>query len=75
MTLKDRNAKFGDPQEALRRKAVQLVLAGQSQSDAARMVGVTRQAVSKWMKAYRQNGSESLVTKKAGRPKRQEQPA
>ena len=62
--------KSKDPQETLRRRTVQFVLDGESQSAAARKFGVTRQAVSKWMKAYRQHGPAGLATKPRGRPKR-----
>jgi transposase len=44
-------------QEALRRRVVRAVqTGGVTQSDAARVFGVTRRAVSKWMAAYRAGG-------------------
>jgi len=56
-------------QEDLRRKAIKAVLDGRKQSDVADMFGVTRQAVGKWVKAYRTNGTKALKAKPKGRPK------
>jgi len=55
-------------QEALRRKAVEDVLAGRKQIDVAMSLGVTRQAVSKWLKAFREGGADALKARKRGRP-------
>lgn len=56
-------------QEALRIKAVKAVQNGMRQVTAAQTFGVTRQAVGKWMRAYRTGGMEALAAKPQGRPK------
>jgi len=56
-------------QEDLRRKAVKAVLDGKTQVEAAKLFGITRQAVGKWMKAYREGGVKKLKAKRKGRPK------
>ena len=56
-------------QEQLRRKAIEAVESGAKQGEVARLYGVTRQAVAKWVKAYRQGGSKALRTKRQGRPR------
>ena len=56
-------------QEDLRRKAVNAVLDGKKQVEVANLFGITRQAVGKWMKAYREGGTKALKAKKKGRPK------
>lgn len=56
-------------QEDLRRKAVKAVLKGQKQVATARLFGVTRQAISNWVKSYRSNGVRALKAKLRGRPK------
>jgi len=53
-------------QAALRRCAVNAVAAGRSQIEAAAVFAVTRQAVGKWMKAYRQGGEAALAARKRG---------
>jgi transposase len=54
-------------QAALRRRAVEAVSAGMRQTQAAVVFGVTRQAVGKWMRAYREGGTAALAAKKRGR--------
>ena len=50
------------PQEALRRRAVVLVVEhGSSQAAAARAVGVQRQTVNLWLKRYRERGEAGLL--------------
>ena len=44
-------------QEDLRRKAMKAVLDGKKQAEVAEVFGVTRQAVGKWVKAYRGGGA------------------
>lgn len=56
-------------QEDLRRKAIQAVLSGKKQVEVAEILGVTRQAVGKWVKAYREGGKKALTAKRRGRPK------
>jgi transposase len=55
-------------QEALRTRAVKAVVKGMKQETAAQTFGVTRQAVGKWMKAYREGGMKALAAKAQGRP-------
>lgn len=50
-------------------RAVEAVRGGMSQTDAARIFGVTRRAVSKWMQRYRAAGPSALKARKRGRPR------
>ena len=61
-------------QEAMRMRAVEAVRGGMPQTDAARIFGVTRRAVSGWMKRYRAGGLEALKARKRGRPRRSRLP-
>jgi len=56
-------------QERLRQLAVQAVLAGIKQVEAAKLFGVTRRAISNWLKAYQKGGMPALKAKAKGRPK------
>lgn len=56
-------------QERLRQLAVQAVLDGKKQVEAAKLFGVTRRAISNWLKACRQGGMPALKAKSKGRPK------
>src|SRR3989304_3857668 len=47
-------------QEDLRCKAVKAVLESKKQVEIAKIFGVTRQAVGKWVKAYREGGTRIL---------------
>jgi transposase len=58
-----------EAQQALRMRAVKAVCAGMSQVEAARVFGVTRQAVGKWMKAHTGAGLRGLKARRRGRPK------
>jgi transposase len=53
----------------LRRKAVKAVLDGKTQVEVAKLFGVTRQAVGKWLKKYRECGMKGLKARPQGRPK------
>lgn len=59
-----------DSQEDHRRKAVGAIAEGMTQEEAARLFGVTRQAIIKWLKKYRQGGERVLRARRRGRPKR-----
>jgi len=65
----DARSLSADAQEALRRRAVQAVLRGMTQADAAKAFGVTRRAVSGWMRVYRKGGMASLAAQRQGRPR------
>jgi transposase len=56
-------------QEAIRIKAVAAVMGGMTQVAAAKLFEVTRQAVGRWVKAFRQGGETALKARKEGRPK------
>ena len=51
--IKDARSLAPEAQAALRYRTVKAVLVGMTQTDAAEVFGITRQAVGKWMKAYR----------------------
>jgi len=68
MTIPDARSLPSEAQEDIRRKAVQAVLGGRSQVEVANLFGVTRQAVGRWIKAYREGGEKALRMKKKGRP-------
>jgi len=67
--IKDARSLSSSAQAALRRSAVKAVEAGLTQIEAARVVGVTRQAVGCWIKAWRAGGDDALASRKRG-PKR-----
>jgi len=56
-------------QEDLRQKAVKAVMDGKKQVEVAKILGVTRQAVGKWINKFRQGGNKSLKAKQKGRPR------
>jgi len=55
-------------QEDLRRKVVQAVQEGLAQQAAARLFGVHRGTVNRWLRLYREGGTRALRPKKRGRP-------
>src|SRR5919202_556085 len=54
-------------QAALRNRAVRAVLNGMTQAEAARVFGVHRNAVNRWIKRYRQGGWDGLSERRRGR--------
>jgi transposase len=56
-------------QAAVRLRAVAAVEAGMKQTDAAKVFGVSRAAVAKWMSRLRKRGAAALRTDGRGRPK------
>ncbi len=66
--VKDARSLPATAQEDLRRKAVAAVRAGMSQVEAARVFGVTRQAVGRWVCTVREKGSNALRARRRGRP-------
>ena len=66
---KDARSLSQQAQEALRRRAVHAILDGMKQVEAARVFGVTRQAVGIWMRKYREGGEKALRAGTRGRPR------
>lgn len=66
--MKDARSLPAAAQEDLRRKAVAAVRSGMSQVEAARVFGVTRQAVGRWVGISRKRGTAALRAKRRGRP-------
>jgi transposase len=54
--------------EALRLRALHAVELGFSETEAARMLGVSRETVSRWWTAYITGGAEAIPGKRTGRP-------
>ena len=69
--MKIRDARSLPPvaQEDIRQKAIRAVTDGKTQVEVAKIFGVTRQAVGKWIKKYNQGGNKSLKAQRKGRPK------
>jgi transposase len=68
MVQPDFRSLAGATQETIRRQAVAAVQSGMSQVEAAKLFGVTRQAVGNWVGIYRSQGSAALKAGKRGRP-------
>ena len=56
-------------QEDLRRKAVQAVIDGGEVQAIAKVFGIARQSLHRWMRAYHENGEKALLARKKGKPK------
>ena len=69
MQTKDARSLPAAAQQDIRRKAVKAVLNGRKQTEVAALFGVTRQAVGRWIEAYRLGGTQALEAKHRGRPK------
>ncbi len=67
MSNEDARSLPGAAQAALRKRAVQAVLDGMTQAEAARVFGVHPNAVNRWMKRYRQGGWDALSQRRRGR--------
>ena len=57
----------GEAQGAIRERAVRAVIGGMSHREAARVFGVERAVVSKWMRRWRDRGWEGLKERRRGR--------
>jgi transposase len=57
----------GEAQAAIGERAVRAVIGGMSQREAARVFGVERAVVSKWMRRWRDGGWEGLRERRRGR--------
>jgi transposase len=68
MKMRDARTLPSIAQEDLRRKVLKAILEGKKQMEAAQIFGVTRQAVGKWVKKYREGGARALRARKRGRP-------
>lgn len=69
MKIKDARSLSPKAQEALRMRAVKAVLDGMTRSEVAKLFGVSRKIVEKWVKKWQEGGSQALKAKKKG-PKR-----
>jgi len=69
VSMRENDARLLSPQaqEALRRRTVDAVLNGMTQTSAAKIFGVSRSSVAKWMRLYRKGGPKALNIKKRGR--------
>ena len=68
MKLVDTRKLSPDAQEAIRLRAIRLVLdGGQSRTAAAELLGVTRVSVSNWVSVYQKKGEGAILKKKRGR--------
>ena len=56
-------------QQDIRLKAIKAIKSGKTQIEVGKIFGVTRHAVGKWVKAYREGGEKALKAKQRGRPK------
>lgn len=70
-SMKTQDARSLPPvaQEDLRRKVIKAVSEGKKQVETAELFGVTRQAIGKWLKAYREGGAKTIKAKRQGRPR------
>ncbi len=69
MKIQDARSLPSIAQEDIRRKAIKAVLDGKKQVDVAKLFGVTRQVVGKWVDKYREGGEKALKAKRRSRPK------
>jgi len=69
MTTKDARSLPPVAQADLRRKAVAAVGEGKTQVEVARLFGVTRQSVAKWVQTHEVGGATALKAKRRGRPR------
>ncbi len=72
MLNEDARSLPGAAQAALRKRAVQAVLDGMPQAQAARVFGVHPNAVGRWMQRYRQGGWDALSERRRGRRAREQ---
>lgn len=69
--MKQKDARLLHPviQQEVRRNAVEMFLKGLSKVDIAKLLGVSRRSVYKWVEAYKKSGESGLKNCKRGRPK------
>jgi len=67
MKIQDARSLPSVAQEDLRRKVIRAIRGGKKQVEVAKLFGVTRQAVGKWVKKYREGGHGALRAQQRGR--------
>jgi transposase len=67
MTTRDARKLSPEALEEIRRRAVAAVESGLSQSDVARLLGVSRKTVGAWVRAFRRSGEDSFRPRTRGR--------
>jgi len=67
MKIRDARSLPSVAQEDLRSKVIRAVRNGKKQVEVAQLFGVTRQAVGKWVKKYREGGHRALRAQRRGR--------
>src|ERR1700676_4527366 len=68
MEKQDARSLPGEAQEDLRRRVVEAVQKGLSQTEAARVFGVARGTISRWMGLVERVGRRGLQARRRGRP-------
>jgi transposase len=68
MKVKDARSYSAEAQEVLRCKVVEAIRGGMTQVAATQVFRVSRAAVCKWMRQWREGGKKALVSRKRGRP-------
>jgi len=68
MKIRDARSLPAVAQEDIRYKAVRAVQEGKTQEEAAKLFGVTRQSIGRWIKKYREGGIRRLKARRQGRP-------
>jgi len=68
MGKQDARSLPGEAQEDLRRRVVEAVQKGLSQTEAARVFGIARGTVSRWMGLVEREGRRALKARRRGRP-------
>jgi transposase len=70
MGKQDARSLSAEGQEDLRRRVVEAVQKGLSQSEAARVFAVARGTINRWMRLVEEEGSRALKARRRGRPRR-----
>jgi len=69
MTKQDARSLSQESQKDLRMRVVHAIVEGMKQTEAVRVFQVSRAAICKWMKQYREGGWKALRSRPKGRPK------
>ncbi len=69
MEIRDARSLAPIAQEELRLRAIKAVMDGKKQVEVARILGVTRQTVGKWVRKFREGNEKALKAKRRGRRK------